>query len=63
MKKRNSYLASADGYPMKYIRAKTAAEARATYKRMTGMATGSPTIRQVLGRRPRPRDKKQQGGE
>lgn len=63
MRKQKSYLASADGYPMKYIRADTAAEARAEYKRKTGMTSGNPTLRQVIGRRPRPRTKKKQGGE
>lgn len=63
MRKQKSYLASADGYPMKYIRADTAAEARAEYKRKTGMVSGNPTLRQVIGRRPRPRTKKNQGGE
>lgn len=63
MSKRKTYLTSADGYPMKYIRANTAAEARAEYKRKTGLTSGNPTLRQVLGRRPRPRAKREQGGE
>lgn len=63
MSKRKTYLASADGYPMKYIRANTAAEARAEYRRMIGLMSGNPTIRQVVGRRPRPRTKRAQGGE
>ena len=63
MRKRKSYLASADGYPMKYIRANTAAEARAEYKRKTGLTSGNPTVRQVIGHRARPRTKKEHGGE
>ena len=36
MKAKCSYLVSADGWPMKYIRANTAAEARRRWQKMTG---------------------------
>ena len=57
MKAKFSYLVSADGWPMKYIRANTAAEARRRWQKMTG-GPKNPAVSQVLGKKP-----KREGGE
>ena len=51
MKAKCSYLVSADGWPMKYIRANTAAEARRRWQKMTG-GPKNPAVSQVLGKKP-----------
>ena len=56
MKAKCSYLVSADGWPMKYIRANTA-EARRRWQKMTG-GPKNPAVSQVLGKKP-----KREGGE
>lgn len=45
MKAKCSYLVSADGWPMKYIRANTAAEARRRWQKMTGGPKNPPSPR------------------
>ena len=57
MKAKCIYLVSADGWPMKYILANTAAEARRRWQKMTG-GPRNPTVSQVLGKKP-----KREGGE
>lgn len=51
MKKKCSYLVSADGWPMKYIRADTMKEARTIWQKMTGGPSNSKAV-QVLGKKP-----------
>ena len=57
MKAKCIYLVSADGWPMKYIRANTVAEARRCWQKMTG-GPKNPAVSQVLGKKP-----KREGGE
>lgn len=57
MKAKCSYLVSADGWPMKYIRAGTMKEARAIWQKITG-GPSNPRAVQVLGKKP-----KSKGGE
>lgn len=57
MKKKCSYLVSADGWPMKYIRDGTMKEARAIWQKITG-GPSNPRAVQVLGKKP-----KSKGGE
>lgn len=57
MKAKCNYLVSADGWPMKYIRANTVAEARRCWQKMTG-GPKNPAVSQVLGKKP-----KREGGE
>ena len=57
MKKKCSYLVSADGWPMKYIRADTMKEARVIWQKITG-GPSNPRAVQVLGKKP-----KSKGGE
>ena len=57
MKPKCISLVSADVWPMKYIRANTAAEARRRWQKMTG-GPKNPAVSQVLGKKP-----KREGGE
>ena len=57
MKPKCSYLVSADGWPKKYIRANTAAEAVRRWLKITG-GPKNPAGSQVLGKKP-----KREGGE
>lgn len=59
MKARNTYLVSAEGWPMKYIRANSAAEAREVWRKKTGGPAAAKTS-QVLGNKPKP---KRKGGD
>ena len=52
MKPNNSYLVSADGWPMKYIRANTMTEAREIWRKITGGPDGAK-VSQVLGKKPK----------
>ena len=54
---KKSYLVSADGWPMKYIRADTVAQARSDWRAKTGGPAGAKVV-QVLGRK-----QKTKGGE
>lgn len=54
MKAQNTYLVSAPGWPMKYIRANTVEEARAIWRRKTG-GPNSSKVSQVLGEKPKPK--------
>ena len=57
MKAKCSYLVSADGWPMKYIRASTAPGAPRRWQKRTG-GPKNPAVSQVLGKKP-----KREGGE
>lgn len=59
MKAQNTYLVSAPGWPMKYIRANTAADARAIWRQKTGGPEGAK-VSQVIGEKPKP---KRRGGD
>ena len=57
MKTTNSYLVSAPGWPMKYIHAHSATEAKAIWRKATG-GPANPAVSQVNGRK-----RKTGGGE